>query len=296
MKSLSPALQAHLDSGTTTMALCWQVVRADAAVLGFTEHDRDIVFDGVTYRAASGFSASQVNQSLGLAVDNLEAAGALSSAAISEADLAAGLYDDAAITIHVVNWADVSQRAVLATGSIGEVRRGRDAFTAEIRSLAHRLGQRTGRAYQYYCDTDLGSPECGVNLASPSYTGAGTVAAGSTARLLVVAGLGGFADGWFTGGKLSFTSGVNNALSFEVRTHKNATTVTIELWAAPGQVPSVGDGLSVTAGCDKTFATCKARFANSINFRGFAHIPGNDVVQSYPNKGEDRLDGGSLFK
>ena len=296
MKTLSTALQAHLDTGTTTLALCWQVVRRDATVLGFTEHDRDIVFDSVTYRAASGFTASQVSQSLGLAVDNLEATGALSSSAISEADLAAGLYDDASITIHLVNWADVSQRTILATGSIGEVKRGRDAFAAEIRSIAHRLRQRTGRSYQFYCETDLGSATCGVNLPSPSYTGTGTIATGSTGRVLVVSGLTGFTDGWFTGGALNFTSGVNNGLSFEVRTHKKATTVTLELWSLAPQLPGVGDGFSVTAGCDKTFATCKARFANSVNFHGFPHIPGNDVVQSYPNRGEDKLDGGSLFK
>jgi hypothetical protein len=39
-----------------------------------------------------------------------------------------------------------------------------------------------------------------------------------------------------------------------------------------------GDAFTVTAGCDKHFATCQAKFANAVNFRGFPHMPGNDFV------------------
>ncbi|MBW6496728.1 MAG: DUF2163 domain-containing protein [Burkholderiaceae bacterium] len=46
MKTLSPELQAHLDEGTTTLALCWRISRNDGVALGFTDHDRALVFDG----------------------------------------------------------------------------------------------------------------------------------------------------------------------------------------------------------------------------------------------------------
>lgn len=111
MKTLSPELSAHLASGATTLALCWRVERVDGVVLGFTEHDLDLAFDGVVHRAASGFSSTEISQTLGLSVDNLEAAGALSSEAIAETDLAAGRYDDASVSIHLVNWADPQQRS-----------------------------------------------------------------------------------------------------------------------------------------------------------------------------------------
>ena len=99
MKTLPDGMQAHLDGGATTLCWCWRLTRDDGVVQGFTDHDRDLSFDGVTYEAVSGFSASQIESGLGLAVDNLTLSGALSSATLNEADLAAGMYDNAAIHI-----------------------------------------------------------------------------------------------------------------------------------------------------------------------------------------------------
>jgi uncharacterized phage protein (TIGR02218 family) len=56
---------------------------------------------------------------------------------------------------------------------------------------------------------------------------------------------------------------------------------------------AVGDIFSVEAGCDKTFATCKAKFSNALNFRGFPHLPGNDVAYSYVVDGGN-FDGGPV--
>jgi len=47
-------------------------------------------------------------------------------------------------------------------------------------------------------------------------------------------------------------------------------------------------------GCDRQLATCRDRFGNVANFRGFPHIPGSDFVLKYPRSG-DRRDGGALF-
>ena len=58
MKSLPPSLQSHLDTGATTLAWCWRVTRGDGAVLGFTDHDRDLTFDGTTFEAAAGLTAA----------------------------------------------------------------------------------------------------------------------------------------------------------------------------------------------------------------------------------------------
>ena len=123
MKTLPDGMQAHLDGGATTLCWCWQLTRRDGVVQGFTDHDRDISFDGVTFGAVSGFTASQIESSLGLAVDNLTLTGALSSATLNEADLAAGLYDNAAIRIWRTNWADTGQRVLMRSGTLGEVTR-----------------------------------------------------------------------------------------------------------------------------------------------------------------------------
>jgi uncharacterized phage protein (TIGR02218 family) len=295
MKSLPPGLQDHLDSGATTLCWCWKIVRRDGATAGYTDHDLPVVLDGVTCEAASGFTASEVQSTLGLAVDNLAVTGALSSATLNENDLAAGLYDDAAIEIWRVNWASPDQRVLMRKGNLGQVRRGRTAFEAEVRGLAHRLNQPVGRAYGYSCDADLGDARCTVNLADPAFVGSGAVATVTDNRRFVVSGLGAYADQWFAGGKVIFAAGANAGRAMEVKRHAvSAGGVTIELWQAMSEPVVAGDAFTVTAGCDKQFSTCKAKFANAANFRGFPYMPGNDAVLSYPAANQ-LLDGGSRY-
>jgi len=295
VKTLPTGLQDHLDSGTTTLCWCWRVARADGAVQGFTDHDEPVAFDGVTYEAATGFSASEVQSSLGLAVDNLSAIGALSSDAITEAAIEAGLYDDAEVEIWRVNWSTPAQRVLMRKGNLGQVKRGLLAFEAEARGLAQRLNQPVGRAYGYSCDADLGDGRCTVDLSDAAFHGTGTVTSATDARRFVASGLGAFASGWFSGGKLTWTGGANEGRAMEVKRHAiSASAIGIELWQPMSEGVSVGDTFAVTAGCDKQFATCKAKFANGANFRGYPYMPGNDAVLTYPSRG-DALDGKSRY-
>lgn len=291
-KTLVAGLQAHLDTKSTTMVLCWKIVRRDGAVQGFTEHDEDVVFDGLTFLASSGFTSSRMEQNLGLSPSNLNVDGALSSATLNEDDLARGLYDDADVSLFWVNWEDVAERVTLEIGNIGEVTRRETFFSAEFRSLVYRLNQKTGRIYQRSCDAVLGDARCGVDLASPSYKGTGAITS-ATGRNLVVSGIGAFADKFFTYGVLTFTSGLNNGLAFEVKSHIGTAIV---LWDIPPQTVAATDGFTITAGCSKDAETCRAKFNNIVNFRGFPFIPGNDILQSYPRDEDEVLDGGSYFR
>jgi uncharacterized phage protein (TIGR02218 family) len=279
MKTLSPEFASHLASGATTLCWCWRIERRDGTALGFTDHDKALSFDGTTYEAASGFTASDITDSLGLSVDNLEVTGALSSAALTDDDLAAGRYDDARIAIHRVNWSDPSQRVLMRSGSIGEVRRTGSTFTAELRGLAHYLQQPTGRLLQQTCDADLGDARCTIDLSSPAFRGTGTIITANSARRFKVSGIDAFETRFFSRGLFTFTSGASAGLKIEIKAHtKLATAVEIELWAEAEGPPAIGDEFFVTAGCDKRFETCKARFANTINFRGFPSMPGNQFL------------------
>merc|ERR1711965_692796 len=121
-------LHAHLATGSTTVSRCWAVTRADGTRYGFTDHDVDLVFEGLRFRADTGLSALALQQATGLSVDNTEAMGALSDDALSEADIDAGRFDGAEVVSWMVNWQDVTQRKVLFRGSIGEIRRTGGAF------------------------------------------------------------------------------------------------------------------------------------------------------------------------
>lgn len=279
MRQLPAALQAHLDSGVTTLSWCWRLTTKDGLDQGFTDHDRDIMFDGTVFEAAAGFEASEIRDKVGLSVDDLEVTSALSSERLDERDLLAGRYDDAAVEIFRVNWQEPAQRVLVRKGSLGEVKRTGASFTAEIRGLSHYMQQTKGRLFQYQCDADVGDARCKVDAGDGAFHGNGLIVEVMSARRFVVSGLEGFARGWFTRGLLRFTSGAAEGQAIEVKSHDAAQGgAIIELWQAAREPVMPGQSLEVTAGCDKHVSTCAGKFSNAVNFRGFPHMPGNDFL------------------
>ena len=57
----------------------------------------------------------------------------------------------------------------------------------------------------------------------------------------------------------------------------------VELTGMPARfVVAAGVLVEVIEGCDKSLATCDARFANVANFRGEPYLPGVDLLTRYP--------------
>ena len=299
MKTLPTAMQTALDSGTTTMCHCWMITRRDGLVMGFTDHDADLTFGTppVTYEALSGFGASAQASSIGYNVDNVDVVGALSSSKITEQDIIAGLYDNAKVTVYRVDWANVASRIVLIAGSIGEVNRGKQYFKGEIRSLMHYLNQPSGRQYRKWCDANFGDSRCGFNATALQKTAyvlevlSNKMFTSNTAGLYSVSNV----PNYFTAGQLTWNDGPNAGRTIEVKYHTQQGGIHLfDLWEAMPYAPIVGNSFTVKPGCDKSIETCKAKYDNVINFRGFPRIPGNDVLARYANKG-DLMDGGSYY-
>ena len=285
MKTLPPALQAHLDDGTTTLAWCWRINRADGVSFGFTDHDRTLSFEGTDFEPESGFTASEVRAGSDLSVDAQDAEGVLSSDRITETDILDGRWDNAEVELWRVNWADPGQRVLLRRGAIGQVRRGRVAFVAEVRSLAHVLGQTVGRTFQAGCDATLGDARCGVSLEAAAFRGTGAVTDILRDRAFTASGLSAIAAGWFAHGTVEWTSGANAGRRAEVLAHDVVDGLAIlTLLEAPVRPIAEGDSFIARAGCDKRLATCSAKFANVANFRGFPHIPGQDTILRYASR------------
>jgi uncharacterized phage protein (TIGR02218 family) len=296
MRRLPEAMAARLASGTTTLCRCWRIERRDGAMLGFTDHDRDLEFDGVIHRAGSGLTAGAAEAATGLGLDTQTVEGALSAAAITEEDVILGRYDGALVRRFLVDWTEPEVRVLTGTGRIGEVRRSGAAFEAEVVGLAEALNRPFGRALLTTCDRRLGDDGCGVDLDDLGWSGRGTVVATTGAAGLVAAGLDGFEAGLFALGRLVWETGANAGVAQGVRRHapwSGGTLVETDRAAPLAVAP--GDVFRVTAGCDKRLATCRDRFANLANFRGFPHIPGDDFAAGYPREG-GRHDGGSLFR
>jgi len=292
----SEELKAHLASGCTTLARAWAIARADGRVLGFTDHDVGLSFEGIDFEPDSGMTAKAIARGTGLSVDNSESYGALSSAAISEADILAGRYDGAEVTAWLVNWADVSERAMLFRGAIGEVTRAAGAFTAELRGLTEALGIEQGRIYHPRCAAVLGDVRCRFDLGTNGYAleiAAETIAEG---RVFDFASVAGFEDRWFEKGRFRVLSGAAAGLIGVIKNDRvsGAGARTVELWQRLGAEVATGDMVRLEAGCDKRADTCRLKFDNFLNFRGFPHIPGEDWLVSYPVQ-SGANDGGSLF-
>jgi len=214
-----------------------------------------------------------------------DAEGVLSSDRITETDIADGRWDNAAVEVWRVNWADTGQRALMRRGAIGQIRRGRLAFVAEVRSMAHVLGQTLGRSFQGTCDAALGDGRCGIDLENPAFRGTGLVTDLLRDRAFLVSGIFSFEYGWFSGGTVQWSSGANDGRQAEVLIHTVAGgIVTVTLLEAPVRPIAVSDTFVIRAGCDKRAETCQAKFANMVNFRGFPDIPGQDAVIRYATK------------
>lgn len=296
MRAIPPGLAAHLAEGVTQLCRCWRLARRDGAVFGFTDHDRDLAVDGTLYAAGTGLEAADATQELGFAIGGGDVSGALVSAGLTEADILAGRYDDAEVETWLVDWADPARRMLLGRATIGEIRRLDDAFVAELRGPMHRLDETRGLTYSRACSADLGDARCRVDLDDPAYRAEGAVASGDGALSIAAPDLG-FPDGWLAGGRLVWLSGANAGTTVEIKAHRRIGGMAeLDLWQRMPAPILDGDAFRVSAGCDKSLATCGSKFGNVANHRGFPHMPGNDFVLKVAASGAGAPDGGSLFR
>ena len=276
MKQISTSLQTHLLGEVTTLATCWKLTMRDAEVMGFTDHDQDIMFNGLTYKASTGFTPTAIDNSSSLSVDNVDVQGTLSSANITEADILAGKYDFAEIEIFQVNYKDLTQGSLkIRRGWLGEVSWQKQQFVAEVRGLTQRLSQVIGELYSPACRATLGDNRCKVTLASHTVTGSVTTVISNqefkdTARIED--------SGLFNFGIISFTGGANAGLSMEIKEYIRVTGGAGHLsFVLPlPHALAIGDTYSLIKGCDKTLTICANRFNNIANFRGEPSVPGLD--------------------
>lgn len=294
MRTIPPILAARLAAGGTQTAHAWILRRADGAVFGFTDHDSDLTVEGVVCRAATGLDAKDMTSELGMAAGGGEVIGVLQAAALREDDIVGGAYDGAEIRSFLCDCESPFETLLLDVAIIGEIKRDETAFVAELRGPAHRLTEETGRLYQQNCDADFGDAQCRIDLNRPDLS--------VRARIIDVLLPGRFTVGSFE--KTGFDNLSHGTLRFDkwpgrkfgIRQHsKRASGDIIELWLSPDNVKK-GDWITALVGCDKAFQTCATRFGNAHNFRGFPHMPGNEIVLTIVQDGSPGYDGRSLFR
>ncbi|PJI92146.1 putative phage protein (TIGR02218 family) [Yoonia maricola] len=286
-------LYDHLRRGVTHTCHCWLIRRLDGTALGFTDHDASLQFDGIVFAPQSGLSARAIASTTGLSINNTEAFGVLSDDAITEADILAGRYDGATVQVWLVCWDDVAARKTLFRGSLGEITRGAGGFEAELHGLTEVLNQTQGRTYMKTCGAVLGDARCRFAVDQASYRLDYTLTTATDGQVFTLEGVENFNAGWFESGLLEVLTGAAAGLKDVIKSDVGEGDRVLTLWSPLNAVIVPGDVLRVTAGCDKTAATCREKFDNFLNYQGFPDMPGEDWMVSVPRSDETNA-GGSL--
>lgn len=259
-----------------TAALCWRLERRDGVALGFTSHDRDLVVDGLVYRAAPGMLPSAVSLGDGFEADGADIEGALTSDSIRAEDLKAGRWDGAVLSLFMVDWeAPEGERLAIARGELGEVALGGGGFEAELRGPVAALERPVVEQTSPECRAALGDRRCRVDMAPRTLVTRVAAVAGEAAVEVEEAAAG---DA-YAYGALRWIGGANSGLASEIL-RSDGTLLTLR--EPPAFAAAAGDLVEIREGCDKRLATCAGRFANALNFRGEPHLPGLDLLTRYP--------------
>ena len=266
-----------LDAELATLAFCWRIERRDGVCLGFTAHDRDLEIGGLVYRAAPGMLPSAISMSDGFDAATLDVAGALTSSALSEADLAAGRWDRAAVFVFLVDWqAPEGEAVALARGELGDVAVKANGFEAELRGPAALLERPVVEQTSPECRAELGDRRCRVDMARRVAVTRVMAAADADVVELEAVEPSANAYGY---GRLRWLTGPNSGLESAIlASDGNAVT----LREAPPFAVAGGERIELSEGCDNRLSTCSGRFANAPNFRGEPHLPGMDLLTRYP--------------
>jgi uncharacterized phage protein (TIGR02218 family) len=282
MKTISAAMQTHLNSDLVNLTTCVHITRTDGVELFFTEHDVDLTISGDLYTSALGFNKSATVNASQLSVDNLELDGFIDSVLITEADLRAGNYDYAEVLFFAVNWADLTDGVIkLRRGLIGEViLDDNGVFKTEMRGMVQLYSQNIGEVYSPECRADLGDTRCQVDTGALSITT--TITTVTDIRNYIVSNDGGNVDGYFKYGVLTFNDGDNAGFSMEIQ-NSTAGSKNIQLYLSPPTLPVAGTSVTFYPGCPKTVAVCVSKFDNILNFRGEPYVPEPGVLISFPN-------------
>ncbi|MDQ4420537.1 DUF2163 domain-containing protein [Sphingobium sp. DEHP117] len=270
------AFDAILAQELAAFAFCWRLERRDGVTIGLTSHDRDLTIGGVVYTAAPGMIPSAINKGIALDPESMELKGALSSDAISEADLSAGKWDAAELSLALTEWtAPGAMWLELMRGTLGAVERQGEAFSAELTGPAGVLAAPVAPETSPGCRARLGDRACWVDLARHRRE---VSISGMTAEVATISG-GGLSVGAYVFGQLRWIEGENCGLTQGIVGNDGGSVTLSELPAFP---VAVGTRALITEGCDKQMATCSARFGNAVNFRGEPYLPGMDLLTRYP--------------
>lgn len=272
----------------------WRIVRTDGTTFRFTNHSNIIMFaedeDGVErpFIPSGGLDAGARRRETALKEGNTGTRGVINSDSVSAEDLALGLFDEASFTEYTVDWrfpylalqtVEYSAKTFSFDGSI---------WRGELVGITHRLHEDIGRYFARTCDADLGDARCGFDLDGLSFFDVRVLAVSTTLDNVFITSsiTGSLGVDYFMDGEIEWTVGNNLGARSEIQANLDSTSgrYSLTLYLPPAFPIEVDDEFTLRPGCDKSATTCRVKFANLVNFRGFNFMPGTDrYVGASPN-------------
>jgi len=275
MRTISAGLKTAIMSGK--IANLVKITRSDGQQYAYTDHDVKLTVGGLDYEPAAGLQRLRLESTTDNKVSNQQfAAGWLD---FEGDDLHEGLFDNAEVEVMKVGWDDVAAGNITTFfGNLGIIQWTDDGFKADVHSITRKLNRNYGITTTASCRHRLFEVGgvgtvglCGVDKPTFSYTGSISTIVQNRIKFEVTGTFPTTQD-YVAFGEITFTSGLNNGLVYEVSKHDVGAFSEIELMTQTIRDVVMGDTFTITAGCDKAFATCKNKFSNSVNFGGMPHI------------------------
>ena len=260
--------------------LCIRIVAVSGLTIRLTQYPKNLAMsNGQVYQSTVGyeFTGYQATTSFSPSVVDLE--GIAGFAGIDKDSVASGVFDNARCYLFATTWNNpVEDYEPILLSFLGKTTLQDNRYRIEEMAMVDALNQSVGGTYTAACQKRFGGQEfAGCKKVPIVVSGALTSV---TSQFTVTDSGRGEASGFFTEGKMAFTSGPNAGLkSQEIKVHSAGGIITVhEPFYYP---PAIGDTYTLTEGCLHTMAACQAK-GNILNFGGYSFIP---TTSQYTDRG-----------
>ncbi|QXK92102.1 DUF2163 domain-containing protein [Neoehrlichia mikurensis] len=272
MEITNKNLTKHLSQNIITIAYCWKIILKNNSIIGFTNHDKDLIINNITYHAKSGTQIHPINFNI-ISEGQTKIESVINSDLIDVSDIIHGKYDSSHVEIFIINYENISQGILtLFTGIIHKITLNNDKFIAELKGLSNILSHNITNVFSPQCRAQFCDNQCKSKKEKFTVISVITNIIHNNMfediNLLCI-------DNYYKYGTVTFLTGKNLNISLSVISNKDKY---IQLAKSPPYPMYINDKYSIIAGCDKNYTTCHNKFNNTKNFRGEPHIPDTNTV------------------
>jgi uncharacterized phage protein (TIGR02218 family) len=268
IKPVSAEFADQLKKSVLTLRRLWRLTPMGRDTLFYTDHDRDLEYDGETYVSEKTFVASAISNQLGTGQANFEIT-TLLTADITKADVEAGIYSGGRVEVDAIFYDHIDFGVMpMFTGAITGVSvpyKFQAIFSCN--GFAGTGQHNLTEMYSPTCRAEFCDSRCSLDIAD--FSDAGVVTAVAGIHTFNASGIG--ADlNQYALGYVTWVTGANAGRRNEVQSSGGTQ---VRLLIKPAFQIEVGDTFSIAQGCDKTIVTCEERYNNKINFRASPTCP-----------------------